>query len=251
MNEKIVLFDTSIASFNKGDDIIMRSLENILKEWLDYADVYKLPTHIPVFTEKQCKHPNYRVDFFRDIDTKFLCGTDIISKFRPYHFGQWDMNFDNCDTALGVVCVGVGYSPGSGKPRYNFIKRGRWEQNTKPFYSKVLSNKYIHSARDEVTAQYLNSIDGIQAINTGCVTTWMLTPDFCRNINTKKKDSVTFTLNCRFKQPENDVKFIHLLQSMYKTVYFYPQQWQDIDYINELNAAGGSTLLTNIHFLPM
>ena len=44
---------------------------------------------------------------------------------------------------------------------------------------------------------YVEKELGLKAINTGCVTMWMLTPEFCKSIPKKKADAAIITLTAR------------------------------------------------------
>ncbi|MCI8373767.1 MAG: polysaccharide pyruvyl transferase family protein [Lachnospiraceae bacterium] len=234
MNEKVVLLDPTIGSFNKGDEVIINSFKQVMKSWLRDKDVYSLPTHLPICTENECRHMNERMEFFQNQSLKFLVGTDIIAKGRMYLYNQWNVNHKNYLPLSNTICLAVGLSAGVPKPRINPFNKIIFKKNTKDFYQNIFSHDYIHSTRDEATAEYLREL-GFQAVNTGCVTTWMLTPAFCKSIPTNKSDSVIFTLNCRKMDQKNDIQLIGLLQKLYNHLYFFPQQWKDIEYFNSLS----------------
>ena len=62
---------------------------------------------------------------------------------------------------------------------------------------------------------FLDSM-GIKAINTGCPTTWTLTPEHCCEIPIKKADNVVFTLTDYNQDTKNDPLLIELLLDNYK-----------------------------------
>jgi polysaccharide pyruvyl transferase WcaK-like protein len=147
------------------------------------------------------------------------------------HYPQWNINLFNCKPLSGSILVGVGAGAGEHKDWY-----------TRRLYRKVLNHNYYHSCRDERTKQYVENILGLKAINTGCVTMWMLTPDFCRSIPTTKSDKVVFTLT-NGKYDERDQILIDTLKRSYKDVYFWPQGISDYDYLHAYNNIDGITIL--------
>ena len=82
--------------------------------------------------------------------------------------------------------------------------------------------------RDERSKQYLERL-GLKAINTGCVSMWMLTPEFCSTIPSEKADTVVFTITA---SPESQMKknyqlILDTLLRNYSEVYFWPQGIDD------------------------
>jgi hypothetical protein len=69
---------------------------------------------------------------------------------------------------------------------------------------------------------------GLKAINTGCVTMWMLTPEHCAQIPTKKADKVVFTITAGCFD-DRDQQMLEILLSNYKDVYFWPQGRSDYE----------------------
>ena len=114
------------------------------------------------------------------------------------HFPQWNINLFNYQPLKGSILVGVGAGKGSKVNTY-----------TKILYSKVLSHRFIHSVRDERTKDILEDM-GFKAINTGCASLWLLTPEFCKDIPTTKADEVVFTLTHHAKNFEKDHFLIKL-----------------------------------------
>ena len=93
----------------------------------------------------------------------------------------------------------------------------------KNIYKKLLNNTYFHSVRDERSKEYVESL-GLKAINTGCVTMWMLTPEFCKTIPTKKASRVVFTLTARehnHPMKMQDQELINILNRNYEDYLNY------------------------------
>ncbi len=220
--KSILLFDTSVATLNTGDEIIM---ESIKKNWPElYGNNYirTFPAHTPSFRlwqfllKKSCRE-------YSHADLKFICGTNALytDMFRPNPV--WNVFYGNTIVQEGTICIGAGVGVNSTKTT----------AYTKMLFRKVLSHKYIHSVRDEKTKLYLEDMD-LKACNTGCPTLWGLTPDFCQSIPKRRAKSVVFTLTSYQPDIENDSAMIDILNTLYDNVYFWPQSWGDISYMKTL-----------------
>lgn len=229
--QNILLLDTSVGSQNKGDDIIMECVRQELSPILKNNFEYTLPTHVSPFHWYQVWRNSFRLQSYSNCRLKFVGGTNILAKNMLTHYPQWNINLFNCKPLSGSILVGVGAGAGEHKDWY-----------TRRLYRKVLNHNFYHSCRDERTKQYVENILGLKAINTGCVTMWMLTPDFCRSIPTTKSDKVVFTLT-NGKYDERDQILIDTLKRSYKDVYFWPQGISDYDYLHAYNNIDGITIL--------
>ena len=227
--KNIVLFDTSVATLNHGDEIIMESFLENGADLLDGHFVARFPTHAPCFHAYQRVKRNPRYTFVKNADRKFICGTNLLSNkiYLPWHF--WNINFFNSKCYKGAVLVGVGcsaFKEGSDKPCW-YSKR---------LYSKVLSKEYKHSVRDEHTKRIVENICGKgSAINTGCPTLWGMTKELCRQIPTQKAKRVVFTISDYSMERVSDQKLIDILNRQYDEVYFWPQGTRDMKYFQTLS----------------
>ena len=230
--KNILLLDTSVASQNKGDDIIMecvrKELQFILKDNFEYT----LPTHVSPFHWYQVMRNSIRVKSYDSCALKFIGGSNILCKNLLTHYPQWNINWFNCKPLMG--CVGVGVGAGAGE-------RSNWY--TRKMYKRVLSHDYYHSARDERTKLYIESL-GLKAINTGCVTMWMLTPEFCSTIPKVKSGRVVFTLTADTKQDSKDQILIDTLVQNYDEVFFWPQGMSDLGYLHQFENIGKVKILS-------
>lgn len=229
--QNILLLDTSVGSQNKGDDIIMECVRQELSPILKNNFEYTLPTHVSPFHWYQVWRNSLRLQSYSNCRLKFVGGTNILAKNMLTHYPQWNINLFNCKPLSGSILVGVGAGAGEHKDWY-----------THRLYRKVLNHNYYHSCRDERTKQYVENILGLKAINTGCVTMWMLTPDFCRSIPTTKSDKVVFTLTAG-KHDDRDQLLIDTLKRSYKDIYFWPQGISDYDYLHTYNNIDGIIIL--------
>lgn len=220
--ENIVLLDTSVASLNKGDEIIMKCVRHHLRDLTRNANVLTLPTHVSPFHWYQVARHSSRVMLYGNAKYKFVCGTNLLTMDMLTHFPQWNINIFNYGPLKESILLGVGAGKGD--------KIGRY---TKMLYKKVLSHKFIHSVRDQRTKEFLEEM-GFKALNTGCATLWTLTPEFCKQIPTQKSKSVIFTLS-DFHDIEKDQLLIDLLNKNYASIYFWIQGIADLDYFKRFN----------------
>ncbi len=221
--KKIVLFDPSIRSLNKGDEIIMRSAEEQLSELLKDAFAIKSGTHTPAVTIYQNDYKSAETRFYLDADFKFICGSNLMWKSLWGRKPILNINPFNCKPYYDSILMGVGLGR----------KKQTVDSYTRHLYKKVLSNNYIHSTRDDETKQFVESL-GFRAINTGCPTTWKFTPQFCKGIASTKSDTVIFTLTDYLQNKAFDQKMIDILLSKYKHVYFWIQGAYDLAYFQTL-----------------
>lgn len=221
--KNIVLFDTSVGTTNKGDDIIMNSAVQGLSEILDSNFVVNIPTHITPFSWFQTKYW-WKAKWVKEADMKFICGTNLLwnTLFRPVN--DLNINILNCDPLCNSVLVGVG----------NSLLDKKIDWYTKRIYDKVLSHDYIHSTRDDETTEMLVKL-GFKATTTGCVTLWGLTPKHCATIPSMKADEVVFTLTGPQRDDKRDQLMVDILKKNYSKRYFYVQTIWDMDYFRTLN----------------
>jgi len=236
--KNIVLFDTSMATLNHGDEIIMESFLKNGSDLLEGHYVARFPTHAPCFLFHQQIKRNPRYMFVKKADHKFICGTNLLSNkiYIPWHF--WNINPFTYHCYKGAVLVGVGCSSfpeGSDKPHWY----SKW------LYGKILSKQYKHSVRDERTKRIVENICGAgSAINTGCPTLWGMTKAHCAQIPTKKASRVVFTLTDYAVDRVNDQNLIDILNRQYDEVYFWPQGTRDMTYFRSLSATENIHVIT-------
>ena len=231
----IMLFDPGIRSWNKGDEIIMRSAETALSERgiLDNAFVVHAATHAPVVTRYQNTSRNPHMKIYDNAKYKFICGSNILWKNMRKPLPSMNANPFNCRPYAGSILMGTGI--GQSEDKVNGY--------TKRLYGKILSKDWIHSTRDARTADFLQSL-GYDAIDTGCPTMWRFTPDFCKDIPHEKSRNVVFTLTDYGKDYEHDQRLMEILKEHYETVYFWIQGVRDKEYFDSLEGTDG------IHVIP-
>ena len=216
--EKITIFDTSIATLNVGDNIIVEAAKNELNKIFDYRSLlFSLPTHEKI--------SSYGLRLASECKYKFILGTNLLSsKYRVLRYNQWNIKFFQFFQLKDVVLMGVGWSNYGKKP--NFF--------AKLMYKKVLSKNHIHSVRDNYTLEKLKAIGIKNVINTGCPTMWNLTKKHCSKIPTRKSENVVTTLTDYRKSFDSDKTLLKILKENYHKVYFWIQGSGDLDYVKSL-----------------
>lgn len=220
----VIMFDTAIGTMNQGDNIIMDSVIRGIQPVIKNKFVIHFPTHTPCFKPLEKNALNRRYRFVKNADYKFLCGTNILHNRMFHPFNTWCINLFDVNYLSGMIGVGIGCS--------------EYEKEKQRFYSgklfkRILSDCYIHSARDDATVKVLEGL-GKKAINTGCATLWKLTPEHCSLIPTEKANRVVFTLTDYCKSIEKDRFLINFLLQNYQEVFYWPQGLEDCQYLSSL-----------------
>lgn len=224
MIKKVLLLDTSVGTLNIGDEIINYSIRKNFPEIFSNSYVYNLPTHTPLFNWYQrWLYKNKNIKAYKNADYKFLCGTNALytNMLRP--LPSWNITSFTGDIVNGTICLGVGAGINSSSVNWY----------TKYLYKKVLNKDFVHSVRDEMTADFLRKM-GYKAVNTSCPTMWSLTPELCKNIPSHKGKNVVFTLTSYDPDIKQDKRMITILAKNYENLYFWPQTFEDIAYLHEL-----------------
>ena len=82
--ENILLLDTSVASFNKGDDIIMECTRKELAPILEHNFELTLPTHVSPFHWYQVLRNSIAYRTYSDCELKFVGGSNILNPICNY-----------------------------------------------------------------------------------------------------------------------------------------------------------------------
>lgn len=213
-NSVISIFDTAIASYNIGNQIIMDAVKTELMELFPQSFVLSLPV-------EDIKTNTRKYNAMSDIS--FIGGTNILNRdIRKYR--QWDLSLHNIMILSEIVLMGCGWWQYEERPITRYTQ---WA------FKKIFSKKYIHSVRDEYTRNKLATI-GIDSINTGCPTLWRITDEVVHKIPKDKKRSAVITLTDYNRNKERDIKLLEICLRNYDVVYLFPQGTGDIPYITEL-----------------
>lgn len=210
----ISVFDTSIAAYNSGNQIIMDSILQEIDDLFAEDTIIRLPIE-DIGTNARKYNTKSRLTF--------IGGTNILNgNIRKYR--QWDLNLHNIFILKRCLLMGCGWF------QYEHEKPTKY---TRWALTKILTDNYIHSVRDNYTKLKLEEI-GIQSINTGCVTLWRLDPNL-PDIKGKDKSKNCVLVFTDYNQDKmRDLKLFEIVKSNYTKVYFYPQGSGDINYVKKL-----------------
>jgi Polysaccharide pyruvyl transferase len=221
--KKIVLFDPSYGTSNMGDTIIGEAVMKHMDFLFSQNFLVRYSTHSPLMHLHQLLKKNFISKNCAPSNLKFLGGSNIFKHNLLKYTLDWNINILTKGLYRNSVSIGAGIEGSS-----STINR-----YTRYIYKSILSKNYIHSTRDEVTKEFLESL-GFKAINTGCPTLWDLTDTFCKTIPSKKADNVVFTLTDYSKDVASDQALIKELNASYKVVYFWVQGTGDLEYLKTL-----------------
>ena len=157
-------------------------------------------------------------------DFSFIGGSNLLTS-RINKYKQIGFSFLDSYSIQNMVLIGVGWWQYQQEP--NLV--------SKIFLRNLLSSKIIHSVRDEYTKEKLIKIGITNVLNTSCPSTWNLTENHCDEILKAKSAAVVFTLTDYSHNSVFDKKFVNLLKENYERVFFWPQGWNDIDYLKSLD----------------
>ena len=210
-------FNPALCSVNLGDHIIA---DSILKQ-MDFlfADNYcvDVSSHQPIsfmFTHR----------VLRGKELSFVLGSNLLQGRLGSIYRQWKINIFNAKLLGPAVLIGVGWRQYNEPPDWY----------TRSVYKKILSRTYIHSVRDSYTEQMMRKMGFDNVINTSCATMWSLTPEFCKEIPSKKGRDVVFTITDYLKDYKKDKEMISVLLDNYENVYAWMQGMDDYKYYKEL-----------------
>lgn len=221
------VFDTSVLSYNIGNDIIMDAVYKQLDSLFPSDSIVRLPIEdISTQTRKYNRLSQY----------SFVGGTNVLNgDLRKYR--QWDLNIHNALILKNVVLLGCGWLR---YEDFNSTKYTKWVLN------RILSKDIIHSVRDNYTLIKCMELGlkDTKFVNTGCPTLWELTPELISRIPLKKSDAVVFTITDYYPNKKRDSALIKTLKELYDKIYFFPQGTSDIKYLTELGVIQDISILT-------
>lgn len=217
--KKITIFDTSVATTNLGDEIIVDSVIRVLRDiFKDDTMILRVPTH-EVISRRTHRLVN-------ESDFSFVAGTNILnSKFKIIKANLWNLNLFDAVKLKNVILMGVGWSNYQDNP----------STLSRYVYKNILDNEINHSVRDSYTKDKLHSIGIKNVINTSCPTMWSLTPEHTKSIPKNKGKNVVMTLTDYRQDRLNDKKLIEILKANYEKVYIWIQGMEDYKYLNSLS----------------
>lgn len=219
--KKVSIFDTSIATKNIGDEIIVDSVYRELRKIFNSNTIFfRLPTH-----ERISRH-SHRI--ISSCQYSFVAGTNILtSHHNILRSNLWNINMIDATKIENAILLGVGWGDYQGTPN----------RVSKFIYDKILNKNYMHSVRDSYTLNMLKSIGITNVINTGCPTLWELTPEHCDKIPTNKSKDVVCTVTDYKRDEKNDRSMINSLIKEYDNVYCWIQGANDFEYVNNISSS--------------
>lgn len=227
----ITLFDTSVASSNIGDYIIMDAVSRHSRHLRPDLQRVALPTHDTIGKTGR--------EVLRRSELAIIGGTNLLSShLREYR--QWQFSLLDLPVLSNVLLMGVGW--------WQYQAAPDWISSM--FYRSKLSSHLIHSVRDFYTANQLGRAGIRNVLNTGCPTLWDLTTSHCRDIPKEKAKDVVFTITDYKPHPERDNHLLAQLLKHYEAVHFWPQGSGDIKYLTSLAAYDPQRILilpANLH----
>jgi hypothetical protein len=214
----INMFDTAIDSDNLGDHFIMDAVWDAVRPLFPGAGYVKTPTHRRVTLTERARG--------RPAPLSIVGGTNILKSHMLVR-GNWRITPLDYLAWRNVVLLGVGWQQYSGPA----------DLPTRLFFRSVLSRAFLHSVRDLHTFEHLRQIIP-NVLYTACPTMWTLTRQHCQKISVRKARHAIFAVTYYRPAAELDRAVFELLQRHYETVYFWPQQHQDVAYVREIGLTG-------------
>lgn len=227
MYDKNLILDTSNATENLGDFIIMDAVKKQLKSMF--------PDDFFVYSTTHDSPSRKGYEWASLAKLQFIGGSNLLSsRFIGRNRSQWRFGFRDAHKINDLIGVGLGWQSDT---NYDSLVMKPLIMAQKILYHKALSNKYIHSVRDSFTQEKLRQY-GIESINTACVTMWDLTPEHLSKIPTKKSDKVVMTITDYRDSDSYKIAYKQMIETlfdMYNEVEMWIQSPGDIELLGKLN----------------
>lgn len=210
----VALLDTSIATDNLGDEIIMDSVRHELRAIMPDAYMITVPTHDTLGRRAH--------KVLKSAEFGIVGGTNIMSS-RLMRGANWKLWPLDVRAMHDIVLMGVGWMDYAPAPT----------RLAGQLYNRVLSRTYTHSARDDYSRGRVAQLP-VKVLNTACPTMWQLTPEHMAQVPAKKADQVVAALTFYRPRPAEDRALLETLQRSYDKVWFWVQQPEDLAYARSL-----------------
>jgi hypothetical protein len=217
--------DTSVASDNVGDEIIVEAVKAVMKPLFGECYVSTSSGHDGLGP--------FGRELVAGADVAILMGTNALSprdQMAARRFVWTIRPEDRAVLAGKVVLCGVGANRAFEKV----------ERLQAALLGEVLSRHYRHSVRDGPGLEILRQC-GVAGVNTSCPTLWRYL-DAPVVVPQGKAEGVVFTLT-RHRPDPADAVMVALLRRMYRQVWFWPQQPRDLGYLAEIAGLEGIQVL--------
>jgi polysaccharide pyruvyl transferase WcaK-like protein len=220
----ILLFDTSVATTNIGDEIIMDAVRRIACQLFPNAHIVSLPTHL--YGGRRARK------LMKQSKLALIGGTNLLASDMRAH-RQWKITLLDAAYLTNAFLLGVGWrNYDTALTRYS-----------KLLLKTALGRTGIHSVRDNYTLARLQEAGIKNAVNTACPTLWLID---CGKLNltaSKKNDAVVTTITAYRKDKTRDLQLLNSLRAIYPERYFWPQGLYDYEYAREELGLDGFTVL--------
>ena len=225
-NGTIIKFDTSIGTHNLGDYIIMHYCSRILDELFPAHHKLSISTHRMPTAEEERAVAKHKY--------KFVCGTNLLTSHIEHHW-RWILpdGIRRKQHFRNTTLLGVGWGE----------YQGECSNYSRTIYNIMLNPGLTHSVRDQYTLEKLRGAGINNVINTGCPTTWALTPEFCKDIPTRKAKDVVTTITDYRRDIERDNEMLSILSRNYDHVYLWLQGSKDEEYLGTLDVPHNLTTI--------
>lgn len=232
---KTVIFNTALASSNRGDEIIFNSAEEYLERLLKNSYTMYFGTHVRNISLYHLQKNNLKVKYANEADYKFILGTNLLTANIIRSLGQWQIGILDRRIYKNSILMGVGTT----------MNHGTLTHITKTMYEQILRKDIAHSVRDEESLELLSTIKGIDVINTGCPTLWKLTDEVCSKIPVDKSPNVIITVSghTKLRNQEKDQLLINVIEKNYDKIYLWVQTSEDENYFRMLNHKKEATMI--------
>lgn len=212
----LTILDTSVASTNLGDQIIMQAVRDHLSALLPDAFTYSVASHEWMGAKSR--------GLLRQSEVAIAGGSNLLSS-RMWVKAVWKLSPLDALLCNNVVLMGCGWYQFQGKP----------DPYTRWLLKSVLSSRHTHSVRDNYSRDMLRSIGIDNVVNTGCPTLWSLSPEYCATLPKDKAEDVVTTLNTYIPDERADGELLRVLRRNYRRVYIWVQTKTDYEYARKLD----------------
>jgi len=219
---KIAVLDTWVGDTNLGNRIVMAGVETGLRRLFPHDFHYHAPA---------LEHIRASRGIVQSADLVFLAGTNLLSADMATT-SEWRIGLRDARWLRRVVLLGVGWWQYQSRPV---------DARTRLLLRTVLDREAVHSTRDSYTARRLEALRH-RATNTGCPTLWDLDDAHCATIPQAKADAVLLTFTEYHQDERSDAFLWEVLARNYRRIYFWPQQFGDLDYVR---AIGGDPIVVD------
>lgn len=220
--QQVTLLDTSIATRNVGDEIIMDSVRREIADLIPEAIVRTVPSHERLGGRAR--------ELLKQSRLNIAGGTNLVGPPMAYN-RLWKIGPTEMIVSPQVTLMGVGWR------RYH----ARVTPYSKLLLRRALSDRVPHAVRDSFTRDKLHSLGVRDVLVTGCPTTWRLTAEHVAGLPTEKGRSAVVVLNGKKDPAGFAAELFAQALDAYDEVFFWPQMVPDMRYIPELPA--GVTLV--------